>query len=188
MNLSGSFCIPEQRFCHSGKGFSLSQWQHLGTRETPFPYRETPFSHGETPFYYGETPLMLKKAFVALCFLLDGGIPRCGGVKSVSPTANWAQKRVICRVPSSSAAFARAFHAAKSKAQASAGAFPCGNDTVSFSVFPFLPSLFSRPRQRLNIQHLAEVPVFSASSVVKHSTARSNAAGSLRTPAERESF
>ena len=99
--------------------------------------RETPFSHGETPFYYGETPLMLKKAFVALCFLLDGGIPRYGGVKSVSPTANWAQKRVICRVPSVSTAFARAFHAAKSKAQASAGAFPCGNGAVSFSVFPF---------------------------------------------------
>ena len=130
MNLSGSFCIPKQRFCHSGKGFSLSQWQHLGTRETPFPYRETPFSHGETP-------LVLKTAFSALCFLLDGGIPRCGGVKNVATAANWAQKRVTCRVPSVSTAFARAFRTAKSKVQSSAGAFPCGNGTVSFSVFLF---------------------------------------------------
>ena len=80
---------------------------------------------------------MLKKAFVALCFLIDGGIPRCGSGKNASTAANWAQKRVICRIPSSSAAFARAFHAAKGKAQASAGAFPCGNGAVSFSVFPF---------------------------------------------------
>ena len=129
-------------------------------RETPFyyakihpiPFRYTHFSLGETPFYYGERPLVLKTAFVALCFLLDGGIPRCGGVKNASPAANWAQKRVTRRVPSLSAAFARAFRTAKSKVQSSAGAFPCGNGTVSFSVFLFLPSLFFRLHPWLNIQ------------------------------------
>ena len=57
--------------------------QNGGThiRETPFPYRETPFSHGETP-------LVLKKAFVALYFLIDGGIPRCGSGKNVATAAN----------------------------------------------------------------------------------------------------
>jgi hypothetical protein len=78
-----------------------------------------------------------KTEFEALCFLLDGGIPRCGGGKNALTAANWAQKRVTCRVPSVSTAFARAFHAAKGKAQASTGAFPCGNGAVSFSVFPF---------------------------------------------------
>ena len=160
------------------------------TRETPFPYRETPFSHGETPFYYGETPLMLKKAFVALCFLLDGGIPRYGGVKNAAPAANWAQKRVTCRVPSVSTAIYQGVSHGKKQSpviRRSISLRQWCRLLLCISLF-FLPSLFSRPRQRLNIQPLAEVPVFSASSVVEHSTACSNAAGSLRTPAERESF
>ncbi|MBQ6141384.1 MAG: hypothetical protein IJI54_08865, partial [Kiritimatiellae bacterium] len=95
---------------------------------------------------------MPKTEFEALCFLLDGGILRCGGVKNAAPAANWAQKRVTCRVPSVSTAFTRAFRTAKSKVQSSAGVFPCGNGTVSFSVFLFLPSLFSRLHPWLNIQ------------------------------------
>ena len=163
--------------------------QHVsGTFITFKSIGKTPSANGERPCIFGETPSVLKKAFVVLCLRLVGGIPRCGGGKNVATAANWAQKRVTCRVQSLSAAFARAIRAAKSKAQSSAGAFPCGNGTVSFSVFIFLPSLFSRPRQWLNIQPLAEVPDFSSSSAAEHSTARPNVAGSLRTPAERGSF